>query len=66
VLASSDGMRGEEERVGLDTSQPVRRVYPDGAEEWYQNNKRHRAEGPVVTRLDGSEEWYWHGKRRSL
>ena len=33
-----------------------------GTQEWYQNGKRHRADGPAIIDADGSQSWYKNDK----
>jgi hypothetical protein len=35
--------------------------FPDGTKRWYQNDKRHRIDGPAVERADGTKRWYING-----
>ncbi len=35
----------------------------DGTQEWYQNGKRHRDDGPAMVYPSGTEVWYQNGKR---
>jgi len=37
--------------------------YADGTKEWWQNGKRHRADGPAVVRVNGDKKWYKNGQR---
>jgi len=34
----------------------------DNTRRWYQNNKRHREDGPAVIYSNGNQEWYQNGK----
>ena len=45
-------------------TEPTITTLPDGTIE-YRNaeGKRHRADGPAVTRPDGHQEWWLNGKR---
>ena len=45
---------------------PTLRVGSDGTKEWYQNDKRHRLDGPAVESPDGTKEWYQNDKRHRL
>ena len=38
------------------------RVYPDGANEWHQNGKLHREDGPAIESANGGKHWYQNGK----
>ena len=42
--------------------EPTLRVNPDGTKEWYQNDKRHRLDGPAIEYPNGSKYWYQNGK----
>jgi hypothetical protein len=41
-------------------------VYNSGSRHWYQNDKRHRLDGPAVEGADGYKAWYQNGKRHRL
>jgi hypothetical protein len=41
-------------------------VKPDDTQEWWQNGKRHRLDGPAWIHPDGSQEWHQNGKRHRL
>ena len=36
-------------------------VYSNGYQEWYQNDKLHREDGPALIHPDGSQFWYLNG-----
>jgi len=36
-------------------------ISPDGMQSWFQNGKRHRTDGPAITRPDGTQEWWQNG-----
>ena len=38
------------------------KVYPDGAKEWWLNDKLHREDGPAIERADGLKEWWLNGE----
>jgi len=42
-------------------SQPEMKVWPNGAKEWYLNDKLHREDGPAIENPDGEKQWYLHG-----
>jgi len=37
-----------------------------GNKHWYQNNKRHRLDGPAVEDANGNKHWYLNGKPHRL
>ena len=39
------------------------KVCANGDKYWYQNDKRHRTDGPAVERANGTKEWYQDGKK---
>ena len=39
------------------------KVYNNGYEEWYLNDKLHREDGPAVEWDNGYKSWYLNGKR---
>jgi len=41
---------------------PEHNIYPDGRQEWYDNDQLHRTDGPARIYADGSQEWYVDGK----
>ena len=47
----------------MDSKMIEYKVYPNGTQFWYQNDKYHREDGPAVIWADGSQEWYLNGKR---
>jgi hypothetical protein len=38
-------------------------IWPDGRQEWWQRNERHREDGPAFIKPDGTQEWWWHGEQ---
>ena len=42
------------------------RVYENGGKAWYQDNKRHRLDGPAVENADGDKYWYQEGQLHRL
>ena len=38
------------------------KVYPNGDKYWYQNDKRHREDGPAIEFANGNKLWYQNGK----
>ena len=42
------------------------KVYTNGDRFWYQNDKRHRLDGPAIEWVDGARFWYQNGKRHRL
>jgi hypothetical protein len=44
--------------VSTKETAPHPTIRPDGTEEWLQDGKRHRTDGPAVVRPDGTEEWW--------
>ena len=42
------------------------KIYTDGTKEWYQNDKRHRLDGPAEEWANGSKFWCQNGKRHRL
>ena len=42
-------------------SQPEMKVWPNGAKEWYLNDKLHRVDGPAIENPNGEKLWYLHG-----
>ena len=38
------------------------RIHSNGANEWFQNGKRHRDDGPAITWSDGTKEWFQNDK----
>jgi len=34
-----------------------------GTKEWYQNDQRHRIDGPAVEHTDGTKQWFQNGRR---
>ena len=41
---------------------PECKIYPDGRQYWYFNDKLHRKDGPAVIFPDGTQYWYLNGK----
>jgi hypothetical protein len=41
-------------------------ISEDGIEEWYQDGKLHREDGPAIRYADGYEEWYLYGQRHRV
>jgi hypothetical protein len=39
----------------------VKKSFPDGTQEWYQDGLRHRTDGPAILHPDGSQEWCQNG-----
>ena len=37
-----------------------------GDKHWYQNNKRHRLDGPAIEYANGQKEWYQNGECHRL
>jgi len=37
------------------------KVWPNGAKEWYLNDKLHREDGPAIERANGDKEWWLNG-----
>jgi hypothetical protein len=37
-------------------------VCPDGTQQWWQNGRLHREDGPAVIFPDGTQEWWLNGK----
>ncbi len=38
------------------------KVYYNGYKHWFQNGKRHRADGPAIENADGYKAWYQNGR----
>jgi len=38
------------------------KVYENGTQVWYLNDKRHRADGPAIIRANGTQVWWLNGK----
>ena len=36
-------------------------VDADGTQAWYENDRRHRTDGPAIVWRDGTEEWWVGG-----
>ena len=36
--------------------------YANGRKVWYQNDKKHRDNGPAIVHANGREEWYKNGR----
>jgi len=34
------------------------RAYDDGTKHWYQDDQRHRTDGPAIELADGDKHWY--------
>ena len=43
-------------------TEPVMKLYADGAKHWYRDGKLHREDGPAIEYADGGKEWYLNGK----
>lgn len=42
-------------------------IHYDGTKEWYQNNIRHRADGPAITYAgDAEPHWFYHGENFTM
>jgi len=37
------------------------KIYANGSQIWFRNNKRHRDDGPAVICVDGCRHWYKNG-----
>jgi hypothetical protein len=37
-------------------------VCPDGTQQWWQNGRLHREDGPAVIHTDGNQTWYLNGR----
>ncbi len=44
----------------------VVRVYDNGANEWHQNGKLHRLDGPAIEYANGNKYWYQNGEYHRL
>mgnify|MGYP000062946632 FL=1 len=42
------------------------KVNDDGTREWFQNDERHRLNGPAFEGVDGYKAWYQNGERHRL
>ena len=38
------------------------KVYYNGTKRWYQNDKRHRVDGPAIECVNGDKSWYQNGE----
>ena len=38
------------------------RIWPDGSQIWYKNDKCHRENGPAAILPNGTQYWYKNGK----
>jgi hypothetical protein len=37
-------------------------IYDTGIQEWWQNDKLHREDGPAIIWANGTQSWYQNGK----
>jgi len=49
-----------EASFSLEPDRPVRKVLPNGTEEWRVHDQFHCTYGPAVIYKDGTEEWWCH------
>jgi hypothetical protein len=59
--AGTKRWRNESNKLDRLNGPAVEWVDGDKVEEWYQNGKRHRLDGPAVTFKNGEKQWWVNG-----